>query len=201
MKKCFKILSVLLFAISLCACGNSQLNDNNVNNENKQEKFELKGKWYGQEDHCIEFLDDKNAIFNCGDIKDYQLKYIYNEDLNTIELKWTMSLNIEIKNDNGTYYLEETTPPQGYNKLTTDRVFTISGSEIFATFTSSLDDEQQSVVSYDKGSGIHIENRAGATMPETGGVGKTMFIAFGTLAAIGTGVLLITKKRMSMFED
>ena len=96
---------VLLFAISLCACGNSQLNDNNVNNENKQEKFELKGKWYGQEDHCIEFLDDENAIFNCEDIKDYQLKYIYNEDLNTIELKWTMSLNIEIKNDNGTYYL------------------------------------------------------------------------------------------------
>ena len=102
--------------------------------------------------------------------------------------------------DNGTYYLEETEAPQGYNKLTTDREFTISGSEIFATFTNAQDGSS-STYNYDKGSGIHVENKAGATMPETGSMGTTAFVAFGSIVALATGVLLVTKKRMSMIDD
>lgn len=102
--------------------------------------------------------------------------------------------------DNGTYYLEESVAPQGYNKLTTDREFTISGSEIYATFTNTIDGSA-SVYTYDKGSGIHIENKAGATMPETGGMGTTLFVSLGAIVVLGTGVLLVTKKRMSMIDD
>ena len=44
-------------------------------------------------------------------------------------------------------------------------------------------------------------NKTGTMLPETGGIGTVLFIAFGTLVVLGTGVLLVTKKRMSMIEE
>ena len=38
-------------------------------------------------------------------------------------------------------------------------------------------------------------------LPQTGAMGRTIFISFGMLVVIGTGLLLVTKKRMSMIED
>ncbi|MDY3984019.1 LPXTG cell wall anchor domain-containing protein, partial [Dysosmobacter sp.] len=38
---------------------------------------------------------------------------------------------------------------------------------------------------------------AGATLPETGGIGTTIFYVLGTILVLGAGVLLVTKKRMN----
>lgn len=94
--------------------------------------------------------------------------------------------------DNGTYYLEETVAPSGYNKLTARQKFIISDSNLDAVFNGEI---------FSTGSGVHVVNKTGTMLPETGGMGTTLFITFGMLVALGTGVLLVTKKRMAMIQE
>ena len=94
--------------------------------------------------------------------------------------------------DNGTYYLEETEAPDGYTELATRKPFTISGENLSANFPNGI---------YSAGSGIHVVNKSGSRLPETGAMGTMLFITFGTVVVMATGVLLVTKKRMSMIED
>ena len=94
--------------------------------------------------------------------------------------------------DNGTYYLEEIAPPVGYNKLSTRQAFTISDGNLDAVFNDGI---------YSTGSGVHVVNKTGSMLPETGGLGTTLFIVIGSVLALGTGVLLVTKKRMSKLAD
>ncbi len=94
--------------------------------------------------------------------------------------------------DNGTYYLEETEAPDGYNKLSARQKFIISDSNLDATFNGDI---------YSTGSGVHVVNKTGSMLPETGGMGTVLFITFGTIVVLGAGVLLVTKKRMSMIKD
>ena len=94
--------------------------------------------------------------------------------------------------DNGTYYLEEKIAPSGYNKLTARQKFIISDDNLDATFNDKI---------YSTGSGVHVVNKTGSMLPETGAMGTMMFITFGTLVVMAAGVLLVTKKRMSMIED
>lgn len=94
--------------------------------------------------------------------------------------------------DNGTYYLEETVAPATYNKLETRQSFTISDKDLDATFTNEV---------YSKGSGVQVINKTGVMLPETGGMGTTLFVSLGAVVVLGTGVLLVTKKRMSMIDD
>ena len=94
--------------------------------------------------------------------------------------------------DNGTYYLEETEAPDGYNKLTARQKFIISDGNLDATFNGDV---------YSTGSGVHVVNKTGSMLPETGAMGTMLFITFGMFVVLGTGVLLVTKKRMSMIED
>ena len=94
--------------------------------------------------------------------------------------------------DNGIYYLEETVAPSGYNKLTARKEFTIADANLDSVFNDGV---------YSTGSGVHVVNKTGSMLPETGAMGTTMFIAFGMFVVLGTGILLVTKKRMSMIEE
>ena len=94
--------------------------------------------------------------------------------------------------DNGVYYLEETVAPAGYNKLTARKEFTIADANLDAVFNDGI---------YSSGSGVHVVNKTGSMLPETGGAGTVAFIVIGVVAVLGTGVLLVTKKRMSMIND
>lgn len=42
-----------------------------------------------------------------------------------------------------------------------------------------------------------IKNYKGSELPETGGIGTTIFYVVGVVLMLGAGVLLITKRRMS----
>ena len=46
-----------------------------------------------------------------------------------------------------------------------------------------------------------IVNMPGSTLPETGGIGTTLFYVIGGLLVVGAGVLLVTKKRMGKAEN
>ena len=94
---------------------------------------------------------------------------------------------------NGTYYLEETKAPAGYNELKTRKSFTIDNSNMVATLDASH-------TTYVEG-GVQVVNKTGSELPETGAMGTAIFVSFGTMVVLGTGVLLVTKKRMSMIED
>jgi len=81
----------------------------------------------------------------------------------------------------GTYYIVETTAPAGYNLLDSPKEITISESSHTVT--------EESITI--------IENFGGSLLPETGGIGTTIFYALGAVMVIGAGVLLVAKKRMS----
>ena len=90
--------------------------------------------------------------------------------------------------DNGTYYLEEVEAPKGYNKLSGRQRFIINNGNIEATFNGET---------YSTGSGVHVVNKTGSMLPETGGIGTTIFYAAGGILVAAAIVLLITRKRVN----
>ena len=113
--------------------------------------------------------------------------------------------------DQGTYYLEETVAPEGYNLLDSAVEVTIA-----ATHTTSSSDDQ---VTYSSSSGATITNgtvdltaeqtaaqpvatatiinNAGSVLPSTGGIGTTIFYIVGAILVLGAGILLVTRRRMN----
>ena len=87
---------------------------------------------------------------------------------------------------NGDYYLEEITAPKGYNKLDRRVKITIDNADLKATTTENT---------Y-TGGGVKVENKAGTTLPGTGGIGTTIFYLIGGGLMVAAAVLLIAKKRM-----
>ena len=43
---------------------------------------------------------------------------------------------------------------------------------------------------------VTIENQKGAELPETGGIGTSIFYVLGSLLVVGCGIVLISKRRM-----
>lgn len=112
--------------------------------------------------------------------------------------------------DDGTYYLKETKAPTGYNMLSSEITVVITATTtngqtwtdgqasnaltnlaVTADGTAGTGDTSTGIA------GITVANKAGATLPETGGIGTTIFYVLGTILVLGAGVLLVTKKRMN----
>ena len=51
------------------------------------------------------------------------------------------------------------------------------------------------------GLGITVENNRGATLPETGGMGTTLFYIIGGLLVVGAGILLVVRIRMKAHNE
>ena len=96
----------------------------------------------------------------------------------------------------------ETTVPSGYNKAA-DITFTIECAE--PTEVKSASDKAVWSTSSDKidtdGSEFTgtVENKTGTLLPETGGIGTTIFYVVGGLLMLAAFVLLVSKKRMATF--
>ena len=122
--------------------------------------------------------------------------------------------------DDGTYYLREIKAPDGYNLLDADlridiTATTANGQEwdIFTpgtaltglTVTTQLGDDEaitEGTGNLETGAvAITVENNGGSTLPETGGIGTTIFYAAGALLVLCAGVLLFVKLRMRKAGD
>ena len=91
----------------------------------------------------------------------------------------------------GTYYLEETAAPAGYNQLTKDITIVLDKSG------SATIDGAASTPGANHSLTTGVANSTGTLLPETGGAGIVTFVALGALAVICSGVVLVTNKRMS----
>ena len=107
----------------------------------------------------------------------------------------------------GTYTITELEAPAGYNMLS-PASFTITIDNENASFDSPAWTASTNLsgvtVSMDQSTAtasMTIVNKAGSTLPSTGGIGTKLFYIFGSLLVVGSGVLLITKKRMSAKEN
>ena len=104
----------------------------------------------------------------------------------------------------GTYYLEETKAPEGYNKLNGRTSVEVGeGKDWTATIipgTEANGDTPATPATWERG-GVRVVNLTGAELPSTGGIGTTIFYIVGGLLAVGAGVLLVTKKKMGADEE
>lgn len=97
--------------------------------------------------------------------------------------------------DVGTYILTEIVTPAGYNTCE-DVTIVIS-----AVHSETSDTEAETIITMTQNGEATTENiivnNAGTVLPETGGIGTTLFYVIGGLLVAGAVVLLVTKKRMS----
>ena len=111
--------------------------------------------------------------------------------------------------DDGTYYLKETKAPNGYNILKNDIKVQIEANtsngqdgngnvmELQALKVKVNDGPENSGDCSNGIVNITVENNKGSILPETGGIGTTIFYIVGVVLVLGAGVLLVTKKRMN----
>lgn len=119
----------------------------------------------------------------------------------------------------GTYYLEETKAPAGYNPIEDIEIQIKAVTEETTTglaltkLTYIIDGGTETAVdpeydgdgkpttntpNLDKGIvPITVENNQGAQLPSTGGMGTTIFYVIGGILVVGAVVLLVTRKRMN----
>lgn len=83
----------------------------------------------------------------------------------------------------GTYKLEETKQPAGYNKLKNP-------------VTVVIDNDGNVTVDGAKANPVEVLNKTGTVLPSTGGAGTTMIYLVGAVLVLGSGVVLATKRRV-----
>ena len=115
--------------------------------------------------------------------------------------------------DAGTYYLEEKNSPAGYNLLADPVEFTITASlatgewetaipaDAFTKLEITVPDGDNATDDTTEGStdgtvSMIVENNQGSLLPETGGVGTTIFYLVGAVLVLGAGILLFVRKRV-----
>lgn len=116
--------------------------------------------------------------------------------------------------DDGTYYLREIKAPDGYNLLeddlqivitaTTTNGQTWNGAAATALTALTISVDNAAAENGEPNTGavaITVENNGGSTLPETGGIGTTIFYAAGALLVLCAGVLLFVKLRMRKAGD
>jgi LPXTG-motif cell wall-anchored protein len=106
--------------------------------------------------------------------------------------------------DDGVYKLTETKTPKGYNSI--DPIeFTISATHVIESddpkltaLTGTVGAEFTLKPSITDGSLTgNVVNKEGSTLPSTGGIGTTIFYVLGGLLVIGSGIILVARRKAS----
>ena len=84
--------------------------------------------------------------------------------------------------DADTYLLTETEQPKGYNKLASPITVIIETDGKVKIDTSYV-------------SVVEVENKTGTILPSTGGMGTTIIYMVGAILVIGSGIVLLSKKK------
>lgn len=117
--------------------------------------------------------------------------------------------------DDGTYYLREIQAPNGYNLLEEDVELVIAATtangqawnsgiatDALTGLTITVDNGAAQNGDLDTGIvNVTVENNRGATLPETGGMGTTLFYIIGGLLVVGAGILLVVRIRMKAHNE
>lgn len=87
----------------------------------------------------------------------------------------------------GTYNLTETQQPAGYNKLSGPVTVVIDeNGKVQVKNGETLKEVKR----------VEVENKSGTVLPSTGGAGTTMIYLIGGVLVLGSGVVLVTKRRV-----
>lgn len=108
--------------------------------------------------------------------------------------------------DDGIYRLKETVTPEGYNTID-DIYFEVTASHVLESDSPSLTDLNGNKLSgevtiefaknlADGSLTTNVVNQSGTTLPETGGIGTTVFYVLGSVLVIASAVLLINKRKV-----
>lgn len=116
--------------------------------------------------------------------------------------------------DDGTYYLREIQAPAGYNLLEEDVKLVITATtangqdwngnaaDALRGLTIAVNDGEPQPGNTETGIvEVTVENNRGATLPETGGMGTTLFYIIGGLLVVGAGILLVVRIRMKAHNE
>ena len=116
--------------------------------------------------------------------------------------------------DDGTYYLMEIKAPNGYNLLEGDVQLVIEATTVngqnwngvantaLTALTINVANEGAVNGKTDTGAvNVTVRNNQGATLPETGGMGTTLFYIIGGLLVVGAGILLVVRIRMKAHNE
>ena len=116
--------------------------------------------------------------------------------------------------DDGTYYLREIQAPNGYNLLEDDVKLVITATTANGQDWAGEPDQALTALNISVNDGaaqngvldtgivnVTVENNQGATLPETGGMGTTLFYIIGGLLVVGAGVLLVVRIRMKAHNE
>lgn len=111
--------------------------------------------------------------------------------------------------DDDTYYLMEIKAPTGYNLMENEKELVIDATttngqnwagmagDALTALQILVDEGDAQTGNTDTGIvNIIVTNNQGATLPETGGMGTTLFYIIGGLLVVGAGILLIVRFRM-----
>ena len=111
--------------------------------------------------------------------------------------------------DDGTLHLMEIKAPDGYNLLEHDLEIVIDAAtangqawdgipaNALTALTIAVDQGDAENGNAETGAvALTVTNNQGATLPETGGMGTTLFYVIGGLLVVGAGILLVVRFRM-----
>jgi len=97
----------------------------------------------------------------------------------------------------GTYTLSETGKLTGYNDI--DDITITIGADL--TDNNCVWSYQRDSAAASSSNETIVVNKSGLTLPTTGGIGTTLFYVTGGFLVLGSAVLLVTKKRMTLKDD
>lgn len=116
--------------------------------------------------------------------------------------------------DDGTYHLMEIKAPNGYNLLEEDVQLVIAATtangqtwngtaaDALTALTITVDPGDAEDGNLGTGAvNVTVRNNQGATLPETGGMGTTLFYIIGGLLVVGAGILLVVRIRMRSHNE